>query len=175
MSTDTPNRNVPATPVIVPPATLAPQPAVHSNARVAPGLGVSLRTQLDAYLKVMDPTKQLTDVMAAQQQTNMWKILNMIFGQPPEAFPELWGILLEVISKHSTGAFSPMYAFRGVPQAKGVGIENKRNFVRLMRLALTTADPTTRAMKVRKLDFKHILRGFPNAGVGNRIADFYRV
>lgn len=154
------------------PARVVEVPMPKPNQSMIP----ALKAQMGQYLEMMDVTRQVSEATTAQAQGHMWSILNLMFSRPANEFTELWGTFLEIIHSRLSKEFAATHIFRGVPKATAFGSsENRKNFVRLMTLARDTADPTTRALKMRHIRLQHVLRGFPNPEVLNRLAEFYRV
>jgi hypothetical protein len=175
---DTPNRSTPTVGgVQTPQVNTGPaKPVTIPQRKTTQSMIPALETKMGNFIKVMDTTKQLTLGSAAKAQDEMWQTLNMIFARPPNEFPELWGRFLEIVHEHNKGVFAPASIFRGVPQATRMGSAiNKKNFIRLMNLARDTADPSTRALKMKHISLKRVVRQFTDPGVANRLAEFYRV
>jgi hypothetical protein len=136
---------------------------------------VTVQTMMNKFITDTDITKQLQQPAAVKAQEGLWKTMQLIFGRPANEFPELWGVFLDIIHKHSKDVFHPNYVFRGVQFVTSMGATNKKNYIRIMQVALKTADPTMRAVVARQLDLKHISRQFKDASWSNKLADFYRV
>jgi len=174
--TNPPNRGTVTTP------SMGPRPAVNmppiKPAQVLPntsGLTVTVQTMMNKFITDTNIKLQLQQPQAIKAQEGLWKLIQLIFNRPPNEFPELWGAFLSIVHEHSKDVFHPNYVFRGIQYVPSMGAVNKRNYIRIINLALKTADPTTRSVVVRQLDFKHIGRQFKDASWGNKLSDFYRV
>ncbi|HWT39863.1 MAG TPA: hypothetical protein VN081_01125 [Dongiaceae bacterium] len=163
--------------------SMGPRPAVNmppvrppqTNLGNPSGLTVTVETMMNKFITDTDIKLQLQPAQAIKAQEGLWKTVQLIFNRPANEFAELWGVFLNIVHEHSKDVFAPTYVFRGIQFVPTMGAVGKKNYIRIMQLALKTADPTTRAVVSRQLDFRHIGRQFTDTSWGNKLSDFYRV
>lgn len=157
-------------------APLTPSESIMARAAAPTPVEAALNTmreRLDHYLEHMAPGTPVDAATGAQFQQRLWTLLQWILNRPPNEFNAVWGGFLDVVSTHRQGAFSELYVnrfgayFRPETQL--------RNFERVLHLALTTCDRSTRQFTRRQVDLARLMSGFTDHTIVQRLEAFYSV
>lgn len=149
-----------------------------SNALLPPEAQIHLRAvedRLKTYVETMAPGRVLSAQDGAFQQTQLWQgVINFLLQQPAEVFMAGWAHLLEVINENRGACFSPAYINRFRENVR-MTLPERRNFERLMHLAMQTSDRRSRALALRQIDMNVILAGLPSESQRQKLVGFYQL
>ena len=149
-----------------------------SNALLPPEAQVHLRAvedRLKEYVDTMAPGRVLTAEAGAFQQTQLWQgVINFLLQQPPEVFMAGWAHFLDVVNQNREACFNPAYVNRFRENVR-MTLPERRNFERLLFLALQTSDLRSRALALRQIDMNVVLAGLANESQRQKLIGFYQL
>lgn len=132
-----------------------------------------VQDRLEEYVSKMSPGQKISSGDGAFQQRQLWQgVIYALLQQPPNVFIEGWSYFLSVVNAHRKGCFSPAYMNRFREDTR-MTIEDRKNFERLLHLAYTTCDPSSRQLALRQIDMNQILARLPTEDMRQKIIAFY--
>lgn len=136
---------------------------------------LGLKERLDGYIAAMAPGKPVSNADQATNQLQLWRAFQFVITKKEAEFVSLWTLLLQYFYDHRdnrNGALSRTYAYRAMSDIRLPSPE-RRNFERLLNLAIVTCDPSTRRFAIKQVDLKGALAGFVDNEIVQRITAFY--
>lgn len=129
---------------------------------------------LDDYVTSMNPARRMTDDVGSQHQMRLWGYISTVVEKTSgEEFTTNWRILLAYANQHAAGVFNPRYVYRFSP-AWTRGEDSLNAFNRIIDLVLMTANPATRAEKLRRVALDRALHTSVSPEASQRIVAFYQ-
>lgn len=133
----------------------------------------SAQDRLDEYVIKMAPGRPISSADGAFQQRQLWQgVILQLLRLPAPVFLVGWRDFLKFVNQHRKGAFSPMYIHRFREETQ-LGINDRRNFERLLHLAYVTADASVRALSLKQLDMNQIMSLLPSEDMRQKFIEFY--
>lgn len=129
--------------------------------------------RLDEYVIKMAPGRPISSADGAFQQRQLWQgVILQLLKQPGPVFLRGWTDFLNFVHQHRAGAFSPAYIHRFREETQ-LGINDRRNFERLLHLAYVSADPKVRSLAMKQVDMNMILSQLPTEDMRQKFVEFY--
>lgn len=142
------------------------------------GLGIMAKAMLqtiDDYIVTMRPGRPVDAGTINRQQISLHRALIKIINEVEEGFDQTWAKVLQRFALHNaTGAFRETHVFRGIANLT-LGPDSRQAFQRLINLCLLTADPQSRHLSVKQIDFKRTLEFDLTDAGRTKLLNFYRV
>lgn len=133
-----------------------------------------VQDRLTEYVEKMAVARPISASDGAFQQSQLWRgVINQLLQQSPEVFNIGWAYFLSVVLTHREGCFSPAYFNRFRDNLK-LTIDERRSFERLLHLAYITADPLSRQLALKQVDFNQILARLSNENQRQLLIGFYQ-
>lgn len=134
---------------------------------------ITLINNIQKYVEVMDPKKQMSPVDGAKMQMGLWKTLsNVIEKTSNEEFRKNWVVVLSFFHRYRHGVFSPRYINRYAEEWPS-NDDNLKAFQRLVNLIELSSNPNERSMILKRVNIHKTLEvGFSESGRTNLI-QFY--
>lgn len=163
---------------VVAPKPISSEPTIESLFETMRQSGTvyekSVMASLDAYREKMAPGIPVNPDDGARQQYNLWKLFETVVESAPEQeFKKLWSVMLAYINGNISGVFNDRYVYRFADQwVWGLGELNA--FQRLLNLAITTSNPATRQIDIRRVSVaKTLAEGFSEKAK-ERLNNYYQ-
>lgn len=132
----------------------------------------SVEMDLVTYMESVHPTKAMDPQAGADWQFSLLQTLKRVLGnKDPEVFKQQWRHLLAFFHQHADELFNENYMFRFQNHWKGSAKEFT-TFRHLVFLAMTTANPQTRAEAVRSININRVVENL-DAQSGTNLIAFY--
>lgn len=141
-----------------------------SNADV---MTVSVLENLRNFVNEMDPLKPLDERKAGSLHVNLYRALKGGIENVETNFNVFFGTILAVFKEHAGTVFHEKYLLRGYINANFNGGEANR-YVTLLQTFKTLADPQTRSMNVKQVNFTKAFEGF-NERAQQKLRAFFNV
>lgn len=135
----------------------------------------AVEDRLAEYVLKMAPGRPITEKDGAFQQRQLWHgVMNFLLKQETPVFLAGWSIFLDVVAEHRKDCFSPGYIHR-FRESTQLTLEERRNFERLIHLAVMTSDPKARTLALKQIDMHQILARLPSEDMRQKIIAFYQL
>jgi hypothetical protein len=129
---------------------------------------------LGTYLTTMGPAVPVSVDAGAAQQLNLYRMLMNVVNRPGVEFTPLWTQILTFANENINGVFAPKYLFRFFSNLR-LPVIDIRNFERLLNLISVTANPQTRAVGIKSVDMKVILKNMSQPNIVQNLRSYYSV
>lgn len=133
---------------------------------------LALQRDLQNYANQMSPAMRLTAHVGAAMQLSLFRTLMRVVTIQGDKFAPLWSAVLAFAFEHRNDLWSDRYINRFVSDM-GSSVTDLRNFEKLRHVIAMTADPQSRAVAVKNMDFASILKFMTNAQAQQNLLGFY--
>jgi hypothetical protein len=136
----------------------------------------SIKTLIDGFEKYISDMKPGTPMESDVGVLNQFYFWNIVHGTiektPREDFKKTWNLILGFFKEHEEGVFSDRYVFRFL-EAWQWDTDSLTCYQRIVNLIKQTADPETRAVGVKQVDFGRTLEVLLTEEAKQKISSFY--
>lgn len=118
--------------------------------------------QLSGYLTNMAPGKSISELEASREQVNLYNVFMTVLNQPGDEAVTALTELLEVVKSGLPTVFHAKYVLRAqhiIP----LTTTQRKAFVVLVNLFITTCDPTTRKRNLKTVSLDYVGEAIANA------------
>lgn len=131
-----------------------------------------LRSRLEDYVKAMAPAQPMNDENGARNQVGLYRIMMSLLRSDANTFKADMDHFLSVIKANRKGVFSERYCLRFVANM-ALADGDRRCFMALMNLFLTTCDPQSRQHTIKQIDMKQVIETISDESVRQRLLAYY--
>lgn len=149
----------------------APAPAAPAVASADPDM-LALQRDLSNYTAQMMPAIRVPPGVGPAMQLTLYRAVMRVAGIKGDKFTPLWTAILAYAYEHRNDLWSERYINRFISDMN-IPIVDIRNFEKLRHLISMTADPQSRAVAVKNIDFQTLMRFMPNPQVQQNLLGFY--
>lgn len=129
---------------------------------------------LASYIEEMRPKKVNPLPAALRQQQSLYSTILGICNRLEDDFYPVWTALLAVFQEHRDGVFHERYVNRHMDNIN-LGTSEIAAFQNLLNLIRLTADPRSRALGLKQVDFTRTLQHALTDAARARLGNFYEV
>ena len=133
---------------------------------------MAIHEALTKYVEGMAPRKPILPDDGANFQLQLFRTLSSVLNRPGQEFFPIWTVVLNFAYEHRNGAFHPRYLYRFFPHLK-LQKQDIRNFERILNLIRVTADPRTRMIGIKQIDWEVIFRYQAHPRIVQNLRSYY--
>jgi hypothetical protein len=155
-------------------ATLSGIPEVDAIIENVPAANKAIFARLADYARLMAPKRPVSVTDGARQQVSMFRTIQNLINNEENNFSELFTALLKFIHHHRDGVFHDTHVFRFYENMV-LNSDELKAFTNIMHVLRAMADPSTRALASKSINFQRALQfGLTDRG-RSKITDYFKL
>lgn len=133
---------------------------------------VGITDRLNRFVSDILPSAGKSDTDVGKLHEGLSQAYQIALGKEGESFDEAITVILDTIAANLGGAFDPYVMYRHINMARLNG-DTLRTYERLQRLFTATCDAKSRAIALKQIDLKQVIR-YMDGPRGERLVTFFR-
>lgn len=160
--------------IVVPPIVpeVNQEPLVEETKNITT-MGKLVLNAIQDYIDNMGPNKPVSQSTTSRYQISLFRNLMLMLDKVDDDFETVYSMILKQAHELRDGVFHEAYLFRAFDYMPISELERKQ-FQRLLNLIKVTADPQSRNLATKQVDFGKTLEPFAES-VKQKILTFYRL
>lgn len=155
-------------------AALSGVPEVDAIIENVPAANKAIFARLADYARLMAPKRPVSVTDGARQQVSMFRTIQNLINNEENNFSELFTALLKFINHHRDGVFHDTHVFRFYENMV-LNSDELKAFTNIMHVLRAMADPSTRALASKSINFQRALQfGLTDRG-RSKITDYFKL